>query len=84
MVDNLDEFFLIMGPAFEVFIGLEESGVQINLLDVEDVLGASQMLQVVSILFSQGGVGLQGSVPYYIIFLDSKGILRQYKLGSRE
>lgn len=41
MVDNLDELFLIMGPAFDVFIGLEESGVQINLLDVEDVLGAS-------------------------------------------
>ena len=40
------------------------------------------MLEVVSILFSEGGV--QGRVPYYIIFLDSRGILRQYKLGSGE
>lgn len=27
---------------------------------------------------------MQGSIPYYIIFLDSKGLLRQYKLGSGE
>lgn len=82
MVDDLNEYFMIMGPAFEVFIGLEEDGVDINLLDVEDVLGGNQMMELVTIFFSEGNG--QAAIPYYIIFLDYLGVLRQYKLGSKE
>jgi len=76
---NLNDFFMVIGPAFNLFIELD-AGIDINLLDISDMLRFDKILDVVSVLFTERNG--HAYVPYIILFLDERGILKQYRIGS--
>ena len=44
---------MIIGPAFNLFIELD-AAIDITLLDISELLGINQIMDVVSVLFTEG------------------------------
>jgi hypothetical protein len=82
MIDDLNDYYLVIGPAFDVFIGLD-SGMSINLMNIPTVLGIDQFLEVVKIIFITQNLPTS-AVPYEVVLLDLEGLLKKYQFGSQQ
>jgi hypothetical protein len=79
-IDNLNNYFTIIGPAFEVFIG-DNPDLDIDLIDISEMLGIEGIINVVSVIFLSQ---TQTPIPYYLIYIDLTGALQRYQFGSQQ
>lgn len=79
-IQNLNDYYQIIGPAFDIFIDLT-ADIDINLMDISALLGIDEFIDIINILFVAATA--ENMVPSEIIFIDIAGVLKRYQLSSQ-
>lgn len=81
LVESLNDYYLVIGPAFEVFISSPQN-IDIDVLDISEVLTIEAFISVVDVVFiSQSGK--VNWLPYQAVFLDWLGLLKKYSFTTK-
>jgi hypothetical protein len=75
-LERLDDYFQVIGPAFNVFIN-DQAGINIDLLDIEAAEELGDFLNIVAIIESSP------SLPLSVILIDVWGKLISFNLRTK-